>query len=204
MAGLSHSKQRTPNTKRVCALTRADERGITGLETAIVLIAFVTVAAVFSFVILSTGLFSSERGREAVLGGLNKTRGSVEITGGLLATSDQTRITDLALTVTLSAGGDEVNLDPASTNNRTIISYVDSVVADGELTYAVTVIVGNADYVLEPGEMFELGIDLSQNALIDIRDNDTFTLEIKPPSGAYQVIQRSTPPSISATVIDLN
>ena len=43
-----------------------DERGITGLETAIILIAFVVVAAVFSFVVLSTGLFSSERGKEAV------------------------------------------------------------------------------------------------------------------------------------------
>jgi flagellin FlaB len=36
-----------------------DERGITGLETAIILIAFVVVAAVFSFVVLSTGLLSS-------------------------------------------------------------------------------------------------------------------------------------------------
>jgi flagellin FlaB len=180
------------------------ERGITGLETAIVLIAFVTVAAVFSFVVLSTGLFSSERGREAVLGGLNKTRGSIEISGGLLATSDQTRITDLALTVNLSAGGAPVSLDPASTNNRTVISFTDSVVADSELTYTTTVIVGNADYVLEQGEMFELAMDLSQNPQIDIQDNDTFTLEIKPPSGAYHVIQRTTPPSISATVIDLN
>jgi archaellin len=66
------------------------------------------------------------------------------------------------------------------------------------------VIVGNADYVLEQGEMFELAMDLSQNPQIDIQDNDTFTLEIKPPSGAYHVIQRTTPPSISATVIDLN
>jgi flagellin FlaB len=38
-----------------------EEYGITGLETAIVLIAFVVVAAVFAFVVLSTGLFSSER-----------------------------------------------------------------------------------------------------------------------------------------------
>jgi flagellin FlaB len=184
--------------------TRASELGITGLETAIVLIAFVTVAAVFSFVVLSTGLFSSERGREAVLGGLNKTRGSIEITGGLLATSNQTRLTNLALTVTLTAGGDSVNLTPSSTNNRTIISFSDESVADNELTYTVNVLVGDSDNVLEPGELFELGIDLTQNALIDVRENETFTLEVKPPSGAYQVIQRSTPPSISATVIDLN
>ena len=37
-----------------------DQRGITGLETAIVLIAFVVVASVFAFAVLSTGLLSSE------------------------------------------------------------------------------------------------------------------------------------------------
>lgn len=35
---------------------RLDQRGITGLETAIVLIAFVVVASVFAFAVLSTGL----------------------------------------------------------------------------------------------------------------------------------------------------
>jgi flagellin FlaB len=36
-------------------------RGITGLETAIILIAFVVVATVFAFTVLSTGVFSAER-----------------------------------------------------------------------------------------------------------------------------------------------
>ena len=40
---------------------RGDQRGITGLETAIVLIAFVVVASVFAFAVLSTGLLSSEK-----------------------------------------------------------------------------------------------------------------------------------------------
>ena len=43
--------------KEMCRRLR-EERGITGLGTAIVLIAFVVVAAVFAFVVLSTGLFS--------------------------------------------------------------------------------------------------------------------------------------------------
>ena len=67
--------------KRIKGLIRRvrEERGITGLETAIILIAFVVVAAVFSFVVLSTGLFSSERGKETVYAGLAKTRGSMEL-----------------------------------------------------------------------------------------------------------------------------
>ena len=38
-----------------------DRRGITGLETAIVLIAFVVVSSVFAFAALSTGLFTSDK-----------------------------------------------------------------------------------------------------------------------------------------------
>ena len=42
------------------------QRGVTGLETAIILIAFVVVASVFAFTVLSTGIFSAERGKETV------------------------------------------------------------------------------------------------------------------------------------------
>ena len=44
-----------------------NQQGITGLETAIVLIAFVVVAAVFAFAVLNTGLLSSEKSKEAAL-----------------------------------------------------------------------------------------------------------------------------------------
>ncbi|MCH7802149.1 MAG: hypothetical protein IIC24_11495, partial [Chloroflexi bacterium] len=40
-----------------------NQRGVTGLETAIILIACVVVASVFAFTVLSTGNFSSERGK---------------------------------------------------------------------------------------------------------------------------------------------
>ena len=54
-----------------------NERGITGLETAIILIAFVVVATVFAFIVLTTGIFSVEGGKETVYAGLQKARGTV-------------------------------------------------------------------------------------------------------------------------------
>jgi len=42
-----------------------NESGITALETAIILIAFVVVAAIFAFTVLSTGTFLTERSKEA-------------------------------------------------------------------------------------------------------------------------------------------
>ena len=183
-----------------------NEHGITGLETAIVLIAFVVVAAVFAFVVLSTGLFSSERSKETVYAGLAKTRGTMELTGGVLATSDQTQLTALTFDVTLAAGGDSVNLDPASTTNKTNIRYNDGAVKISSMTYTTTVVTGNTDKLLEPGEMFEIGIDLTAvaNTTADISENETFTLEIQPPSGSFMILQRTTPASVGATIINLN
>ena len=194
--------------KRLMDLARKsrEERGITGLETAIVLIAFVVVAAVFAFVVLSTGLFSSERGKETVYAGLAKTRGSMELTGGVIASSDTTQLTAITFDLTLAAGGDQVNLNPSDTTNRTVISYSDADNKVSDVTYTTTVITGNADNLLEPGELFEINIDMTQTALtaVTLTTNQTFTFEVKPPQGSYMVIQRTTPASINQSVINLN
>jgi flagellin FlaB len=180
-----------------------EDRGITGLETAIILIAFVVVAAVFAFVVLSTGLFSSERSKETVYAGLEKTRGSMELSGAVIGTSNGSEITDLVFQVTLAAGGSAVNWDPAATTNRTIVSYIDDALVINDMTYTADDITGDGDQLLEPGELMEVtltGVD----ALVDINANETFTLQIQPPSGSYMVVERTTPASINETVINLN
>lgn len=62
-----------------------DQRGITGLETAIVLIAFVVVASVFAFAVLSTGLVSSEKSKEAVLGAVGEASATLNLRGAVVA-----------------------------------------------------------------------------------------------------------------------
>ena len=63
----------------------AGEAGITGLETAIILIAFVTVASVLAYSVLSAGIFSSERGKEVVYGGLESAQSTIELKGSVIA-----------------------------------------------------------------------------------------------------------------------
>ncbi len=60
-----------------------EQRGITGLETAIILIAFVVVASVFAYTVLSAGIFSSEKGKEAIHSGIQEVRSSMEIRGNV-------------------------------------------------------------------------------------------------------------------------
>ena len=57
------------------------QKGITGLETAIILIAFVVVTAVFAYTVLSAGLFSTQKSQEAVYNGLQETQGTLQLLG---------------------------------------------------------------------------------------------------------------------------
>ena len=60
---------------RILHIPQQDSRGVTGLETAIVLIAFVVVSAVFAFAALTTGLFSSDKSKQTIHAGLSEARG---------------------------------------------------------------------------------------------------------------------------------
>ncbi len=96
------------------------QQGITGLETAIILIAFVVVASVFAFTVLSTGVFSSERGKETIFAGLEEAqssmspRGSVIAYKGVLAGPTST-VFKLTFDVALSLNGRPIDLTPPFT-----------------------------------------------------------------------------------------
>ena len=94
-----------------------DERGITGLETAIILIAFVVVASVFAFTVLSTGVFSAERGKETVLAGrLDEAQASLSHVGAITAfrgdVEGTNAIVKVKFVVTTAIAGNEIDLTP--------------------------------------------------------------------------------------------
>jgi flagellin-like protein len=62
-----------------------DQRGITGLETAIVLIAFVVVASVFAFTVLTTGLFTSEETKKASMAAARSTESTLQRMGAFIS-----------------------------------------------------------------------------------------------------------------------
>ena len=177
-----------------------EEEGITGLETAIILIAFVVVATVFAFVVLSTGLFSSERGKEAVYSGLQKTRGSLELRGSVVANTDGTTVSTIVFDVANAAGGEPVNLDPAATSNKVVIDYRDNDTNEPNITWTVNWLVGDGDDLMEAGELAEITIDASAQSL---GANQAFAFEVKPPLGGTMVIARTTPAGLDP-VVDLH
>jgi len=182
------------------------EEGITGLETAIILIAFVIVASVFAFVVLSTGLFSAERGKETVFAGLEKARGNLEVRGALTVTDTDTdgdidSSDEIQFNVGLAAGGFPISLDPAAYTNTVVINYIDAQDRVANTTYTVTWILDDGETLLEVGELAELTV--SPPAGSSLVANEMFTLEVVPPSGGTLLINRTMPPEID-DVMDLH
>ncbi len=184
------------------------EEGITGLETAIILIAFVIVASVFAFVVLSTGLFSADRGKETVFAGLDKARGNLEVRGSLTVidvnddgTIDNAGADTVVFNMGTSAAGAPVPVDPLGTTNTTIINYIDSDGRIPDITYTVVKLLGDSDDLLENGELFEITVVIPSGS--SLATNEVFTLEVVPPSGGTALISRTMPPEIDV-VMDLH
>jgi len=182
------------------------QEGITGLETAIILIAFVIVASVFAFVVLSTGLFSAERGKETVFAGLEKARGNLEVRGALTVTDVDTDgaiddTDEIRFNVALAAGGFPISLDPAAYTNSVVINYIDAQAREADVTYSVNWILEDGDTLLEVGELAEITVNPPTGSTLI--PNEIFTLEVIPPSGGTNLINRTMPPAID-DVMDLH
>ncbi|MCC6804417.1 MAG: hypothetical protein IT319_16155, partial [Anaerolineae bacterium] len=101
--------------------------------------------------------------------------------------------------------GDPVNMDPAATSNATIISYRDAGVAENDITFTIDVVTGDADDLLEDGELFEITATIPAGSVLltaGTATNAPFTLEVKPPTGGVLQINRTTPASLD-TVTEL-
>lgn len=95
---------------------RNARRGVIGIESAIVLIAFVMVAAALSFVILNMGFSTTQRAKVAIQDGLAEASSAMEMTGSVLGSGNSTanRLDYVAIPIKVSPGGDSVNLEAAN------------------------------------------------------------------------------------------
>jgi len=198
--------------KKLAGKMHRDERGITGLETAIILIAFVVVASVFAYTVLSAGIFSSQKGQEAVYSGLEEARASMSVKGSMFAYGNTTdgNVTSVSFCLVNTMKGQAVDLTPAggngTTNNVTIISFTDSTQHVSDLAWT-TIYVGdnNGDYLLENEEQAIVIVDFTDPdaPVTGLGIYDSFTIEVKPVTGAALVLERTLPGRIDP-VMDLN
>ena len=110
-----------------------NDKAFTGLEAAIVLIAFVVVAAVFSYVMLGAGFFTSQKAKQVVHTGVDMATSSVQLSGDVIGTGDSgsTAMDPVNITLQLTAGQNPIDL------SKTIISFQDCEQYVASLAYNV-------------------------------------------------------------------
>jgi flagellin FlaB len=189
-----------------------EQRGITGLETAIILIAFVTVASVLGYSVLSAGIFSAEKGKQAVYQGLSQAQASMQIKGSVFAETDATPlVTNVSFTLASVLNDESVDMtEPlvagydATNQNTLVINYTDSNgVTANNLLWGATYMGkdGAAQGMLGPNEQMLIDVTLPTNTM---GVYDSFTLQIVPAKGAAITLERSLTNLIASGTIDLN
>ena len=199
--------------KRLAKTMRRDERGITGLETAIILIAFVVVASVFAYTVLSAGIFSSQKGQEAVYTGLQHARSTLVMKGDVVASSiggASGTVDKLVICVATALNGEHIDMaEPDNdgglagndSQNVIVVSYSSQGIRTDDLAWTAAQLgQGNDDQMLDPGETFEMVINLTGTGEA-ISTYKTFGIEIKPPVGSVLVMERTTPAALSDWMI---
>ena len=199
--------------KKLLRRIHKDEKGITGLETAIILIAFVVVSSVLAYTVLSAGMFASEKSEEALYAGLETTTCSMALKGSVIATDNDTtpdeKVDNVIFMVSLAAGSGQIDLraptdggsgTPSSASTHmTIVSYTDKNQRVEDIVWTKSLVgYGDDDDLLEPNEVMQIIVELTA---VDGGSNtlgaDTeFTIEVKPPRGSVLTINRMTPHEI--------
>jgi len=121
------------------------DNAFTGLEAAIVLIAFVVVAAVFSYVLLGAGFFATQKAQEVTYAGIKQTVSNVVVDGSIYANISSSKLGGFTFNVRIPLGGEAVDMSTttflySSSKNTTPItmdgtSYNGNTGPDADLEY---------------------------------------------------------------------
>ncbi|KUL00952.1 MAG: Flagellin domain protein [Methanomicrobiales archaeon 53_19] len=204
-----------------------NDNAFTGLEAAIVLIAFVVVAAVFSYVVLGAGFFTTQKSQEVVHTGVQQASSSMEVIGQVYGHADSTTTESTAaanlayirFTIGNTAGGTGLDV------TQMVVSYADETTRDADVEYqtatgstltdllktksaqtganadlywgVIEKINQDDDNILEPGEQFVIGATMPATAKVNV----PFTLNLQPTVGAVFSVKKTVPASIDAVTL---
>ena len=185
-----------------------DERGITGLETAIILIAFVVVAAVFAFAILNAGLGATSNAEDAISTAQTETQSTLAPRGDVVLVARApvapatafSQVETIRFKLAPSPGAKQISLD----NGSTLIQYSDNTTAAETAplagvtapaanpcinTTAAAWLTGDGN-VVDKGEIVQITVTLRTNCLLA---NESWKVEVYPRDGAIVSVQGKTP-----------
>ncbi|WP_276813996.1 archaellin/type IV pilin N-terminal domain-containing protein [Desulfurococcus amylolyticus] len=203
---------------------RKGKKAIVGIEAAIVLIAFVIVAAALAFVVLNMGMFTTQKSKEVMNQALNEASSALEVDGSVMAyVNAEGKVAAIYIPLKISPGQQAVDLStdkidvvvrlpggtfqkvnsgvaaPATTPVNLTKLYEDVTGASINATFYIVQSLQEEEgvpafSVLEVGEKALLVIYLPTN--LELGPYQSFTVEIRPLAGAPLTIERMIPPTL--------
>jgi flagellin FlaB len=179
-----------------------NDEGFTGLEAAIVLIAFVVVAAVFSYVVLGAGFFTTQKAQETVYKGVEQSTANIQMIGSVYGQStDNTSITSLQYGIGLAPGAPAMDLTKmtivfSTPTSPTPILYVHNSTA--------AAIAGTPNFTSMIGTTTQPALDPNEQVIITftvlpVPANTKMNIELRPSVGAALPFTKTAPATIANT-----
>ena len=197
-------------------------RGMTGLETAIILVAFVITAAAFAFVVLNMGFLTAEKAQSVISSGMAEASSALLTDSGVIGQFNQTGgdqadidLVKLTFYIKLSQGHEPIDLD----DSKLVATYTNAR-CHGELYNAngtIMTIYGvndDGDTLCETGEKFKVEINFTELSYLAVdpalasQDDvyahpyEEFRVELRPSVGAVLAIERQIP-AVYSTLLTL-
>jgi flagellin FlaB len=181
-----------------------DEQAFTGLEAAIVLIAFITVAAVFSYVVLNLGMSTTQKSQETIYAGAGQAGSALVLSGPVMIESD-TENSVRNISFYLQSGPEGSSVDMKKTvylvsTKKKMQTFMDSSAPGGyRISRFPVKSVSLNDDLLESREIIRIEINLKEAGFDanTLTTYDQITIEVQSPAHAALVITRTIPPGMT-------
>ena len=198
-----------------------NKKGIVGVEAAIVLIAFLVIAAALSYVVINMGFYTTQKTKETMQGGLEESLTALQLDGVVTARTNKTsaHILYILIPVKLSAGRGAVDLGTTSVvvsvylPNATLLNIYKGAVPTDNVTWEAlitnlnltddtakfAIYNGNDNTLLESNEKAFLLIRLnSAESWGMLREYENIKIEVRAAKGAALTVVRTAPGGLAA------
>jgi flagellin FlaB len=178
-----------------------NEKGFTGLEAAIVLIAFIVVASVFSYVILGAGFYTTQKAQETVYRGVEQSTTNIQLVGNVYGLASETTegIDQLRFTIGLVPGTPYIDLEKmkivvsTSTLGPEILSWTNASFPTADTNFiALQDGLGTSQPAMVSGDQVEIHCNVTA-----IPRDTIINFEIRPALGASYPFSKTTPTIIA-------
>ncbi|MDN7012747.1 flagellin [Methanoculleus sp. FWC-SCC3] len=175
-----------------------DDRAFTGLEAAIVFIAVIVVASVFTYVVLGMGMTTSQKSQETMHAALGEAGSALRPGQSVIAKLDNDQGLIRFLEFDLETATDLAVIDMGSMTYTITTKDVFVTFPPGDDRVTVTWrYPEDGGPLLESGEVVTVRLEMES---VEVGRGDTFTLQITAAGGATAALTRDVPAGIAKNV----